>query len=46
MLQLYRQLPFNNAAYRQLAGWLMQPFDARCCSTARSAKIAPASAAR
>ena len=27
MLQLYRQLPFNNAAYRQLAGWLMQPAD-------------------
>ena len=23
MLALYRQLPFNNAAYRQLAGWLM-----------------------
>ncbi|MTH45252.1 tyrosine-protein phosphatase [Intestinirhabdus alba] len=27
MLELYRQLPFNNAAYRQLAGWLMEPFD-------------------
>ena len=27
MLALYRQLPFNNAAYRQLAGWLMEPFD-------------------
>lgn len=27
MLALYRQLPFNNAAYRQLAEWLMAPFD-------------------
>ncbi len=27
MLQLYRQLPFNNAAYRQLTQWLMEPFD-------------------
>ncbi|HHG8772642.1 TPA: tyrosine-protein phosphatase [Raoultella planticola] len=27
MLQLYRQLPFNNPAYRQLAGWLTQPYD-------------------
>ena len=26
-IMLYRQLPFNNAAYRQLAGWLMEPFD-------------------
>jgi protein tyrosine/serine phosphatase len=27
MLQLYRQLPFDNAAYRQLTQWLMEPFD-------------------
>lgn len=27
MIELYRQLPFNNAAYRQLTGWLMEPFD-------------------
>ena len=27
MLQLYRHLPFNNAAYHQLTGWLMQPFE-------------------
>lgn len=46
MLQLYRQLPFNNPAYRQLAAWLTTPLKAPCCNTARSAKIAPASAAR
>ncbi|EIV5394277.1 TPA: tyrosine-protein phosphatase [Klebsiella pneumoniae] len=27
MLQLYRQLPFNNPAYRQLAAWLTTPFE-------------------
>ncbi|POT58014.1 protein-tyrosine-phosphatase [Citrobacter amalonaticus] len=27
MLELYRQLPFNNAAYRQLSQWLTEPFD-------------------
>lgn len=27
MQQLYRQLPFNNAAYNQLSRWLMTPFD-------------------
>jgi protein tyrosine/serine phosphatase len=27
MLELYRQLPFNNPAYRQLAGCLTQPLD-------------------
>ncbi|SVY64558.1 anaerobic C4-dicarboxylate transporter [Klebsiella pneumoniae] len=27
MLQLYRQLPFNNPAYRQLAAWLITPFE-------------------
>lgn len=27
MLELYRQLPFNNPAYRQLVKWLMEPFD-------------------
>lgn len=27
MLELYRQLPFNNSAYRQLAERLMKPFD-------------------
>lgn len=42
MLQLYRHLPFNNAAYHQLTGWLMQPFEGRCCSTARWGKTAPA----
>ncbi len=46
MLQLYRQLPFNNPAYRQLAAWLTTPLKALYCNTARSAKIAPASAAR
>jgi len=27
MLALYRELPFNNPAYRQLAQWLTTPFD-------------------
>ncbi|STW02737.1 anaerobic C4-dicarboxylate transporter [Klebsiella pneumoniae subsp. rhinoscleromatis] len=27
MLQLYRQLPFNNPAYRQLAAWLTTSFE-------------------
>ncbi|WP_058911471.1 tyrosine-protein phosphatase [Entomohabitans teleogrylli] len=27
MLELYRQLPFNNPAYHQLAAWLKTPFD-------------------
>lgn len=27
MLQLYRELPFNNRAYHQLVSWLTQPFD-------------------
>ncbi len=46
MLQLYRQLPFNNPAYRQLAAWLTTPLKALYCNTAQSRKIAPASAAR
>lgn len=43
MLELYRRLPFGNAAYQRLAQLLSNLAAAPSCSTARSARIAPGS---